>query len=163
MFRDNFQSIAQRASETGSIVIASHRGVHFANEVLNWHRIVGVDSADILPALLVTETHPNYFRESYDETQSAADGLGKLLLVSFRDACSSSEHFTAVMETVFTDLAAGTSLSNFRVAEHDRLTRANEAADRRGLGRRLLDAVIVQPNFAGIGFDMKEFFGPKTD
>ena len=157
IFRENFPALSQRASDTGSIVIASHRGVHFANEVLNWHSVNGIDADSVLPAILITKTHPNYFGESYDESQPAGDELGELVLIPLKNACTTPEDFSRVIGSVFSDLAKGLELKNFRIASHDA---SKPVAHVRGWANRIARSVILEPNFAGMGVDLKKLFSP---
>jgi hypothetical protein len=158
IFRDNFQAMAQRASETGSIVIASHRGVHFANEVLNWHSVNGIDADTVLPAILITKAHPNYFVESMDESRSAGEGLGEIVLIPLKAACTSPNDFAMVIESVFADLEKGLALSRFRISSHDATMAKESNAGWRGLASRIGRSILLEPNVAGVGVDLKKLF-----
>lgn len=157
LFRDHFQAMARRASETGAIVLASHRGVHFANEVLSFHRVAEFNGDDVLPAILITKTHPRYFVESYDA--GVADGeraLDEVVLVPLRKACKSPEYFSQVMESIFRDLEKGLDLKDFRVATYD--PEKVDVSVARKAGRKLWDSVLLEPNFGGVGVDLKKLF-----
>ena len=159
IFRDNFQSMAQRASETGAIVIASHQGIHFGNEVLNWHSVNGFDAEEILPAILVTKTHPNYFSESWDDSGPAGEGLGDIVLVPLKRACTTPDDFASLIESVFSDLKNGLSLRNFRVASHDVQSMKAEPTMFRRFSKRIGRSIMLEPNFAGVGVNLKTLFG----
>jgi hypothetical protein len=158
IFRDNFMTLSGRASDTGSIVIASKNGIHFANEVLSWHNVNGLDADTILPAILITKTHPNYFVESTDENRPAEDGLGDIVLVPLKAACTSPEDFASTMESVFADLEKGLTLRNFRIAEHDAVAAPPKVGKLRGFVARFGKSVKLEPNIYGVGVDLKKLF-----
>jgi hypothetical protein len=161
IFRENFQALSQRASETGSIVIASNRGVHFANEVLNWHSVLGMDAESILPAVLITKTHPNYFVESYDESTSSKGELKELVLIPLKVACTTPEDFSSIIGSIFADLEKGLELKNFRVAAHDAAFQKSSSGRMRGWLDHISQAVLLEPNVAGVGVDLKKLFSVK--
>lgn len=158
IFRDNFGALSRRASDTGSVVVMSDRGVDFANEVLSWHSILGFDAAELLPAILITRTHPKYFESERALPNDAHEQFRDLALIPLKRACTTPDDFLQVVSSVFVDLESGLTLKNFRVVEFDTLTekRAPEAA---GLLKRVGRAVILQPNVAGLGVDLKKLFG----
>ena len=62
--RDNFDKMAQIASESKAVIIKGTRLRDFSNEVLSWHHINNEAAGDLLPALLITNAHPAYFLET---------------------------------------------------------------------------------------------------
>lgn len=150
LFKRHFMRMADRASETGAVVIGSMRGVHFANEVLNWHGVGNLKGEDALPALLITKTHPSYFGETFNENQPADPGLDTLLVVPLRAFCRDETDFLRTVEGIFHDLKSGAVLRDFEIAKHD--TRRNP---RTGLGRRMVDAIEVKPGAFGVSVDLK--------
>ena len=171
IFRKSFESLAKRASETGAIVIASHRGVHFANEVLSYHRVFDLDASEVLPAVLITKTHPSYFVETFgpEEHPVANPELDDLceddvVLIPLKLACTSPEEFTSLAESIFADLTAGLALQNFRVSKYDtRVQRSTEEKSWRRTIRRLGKVIILEPNIGGLGVNLKELIGIKAD
>jgi len=166
IFKDNFQTIARRASETKSIVIASHRGIHFANEVLSYHRVLDLNADEILPAILITKTHPSYFVETFGPYEhpvgnAEIDDLCRndVVIIPLRTACSSTSEFIPVVESIFSDLSKGLDLKNFRVSTHDRFHNKPQPKDGGGFMRRVGKSIILEPNFAGIGVNLKELIG----
>jgi hypothetical protein len=153
LFRQNFGHLSQRASETGAVVVMSGQGVHFANEVLSWHHVFGHDSADLLPALLLTHTHPSYFVQ--EETRENDADLGDLALIPLRQACTSPQDFLSIVGSIFEDLEKGLTLRNFRSEKFDILSvpQSSMWGEARA---RVGDALLLQPNFAGIGVDIKK-------
>jgi hypothetical protein len=157
LFRDNFGHLSQRASETGAVVVMSGQGVHFANEVLNWHHVCGHDTADILPALLLTHTHPSYFALG-DHAQADAD-LGDIALIPLRSACTTPQDFLSIVGSVFEDLEKGLTLRNFRAEKFDVISAPKDWI--REASARVGEAVLLQPNFAGIGIDLKKLLSKR--
>ena len=153
LFRENFGHLSHRASETGSVVVMSGQGVHFANEVLDWHHVCGHDSADLLPALLLTHAHPSYFVERTQSTEVA--DLGDIALIPLRSACTTPQDFLSIIGSVFEDLEKGLTLRNFRADRFDVLSppKGSWVSEARA---RVGDAVLLQPNFAGLGIDLKK-------
>jgi hypothetical protein len=154
LFRQNFGHLSHRASETGAVVVMSSQGVHFANEVLSWHHVFGHDSAELLPALLLTHAHPTYFQSS-EPRESDAD-LGDVALIPLRAACTTPQDFLTIVGSIFEDLEKGLTLRNFRAEKFDVLA-VRESSMWGEAKARVGDALILQPNFAGLGFDFKKF------
>lgn len=120
IFKRHFMHMAHLASTADAVVIGSMRGVHFANEVLNWHHVGELSAETVLPGLLITKTHPSYFKEGIDDRAEVAPGLGDLLVVPLKPFCHDETTFLATIEGVFADLRNDLALRNFRVASHDR-------------------------------------------
>jgi hypothetical protein len=164
LFRDNFGHLSARASQTGSVVVMSGQGVHFSNQVLNWHQINGHDATDILPAILITHTHPKYFAmhdfSSDDLDSDQTESLGDIALIPLKWACSTPDDFLGIIGSIFDDLDKGLTLRNFRAEKFDALN-TNEPSRMRSLAERVGKAVMLQPNVGGIGVDLKLLFGAK--
>ena len=163
LFRENFGQLSARASETEAVVIMSGRGVHFANEVLDWHKIYGHDATDILPAILITHTHPNYFvsrnvEEHGLNPENGEGELGDIVLIPLRAACTKPEDFLKIVGSIFDDLDKGLTLRNFRAEKLDML-KSQEPSRMKSMANRVGKAVMLQPNFGGIGVDLKSLFG----
>ncbi len=153
LFRQNFGHLSHRASETGAVVVMSGQGVHFANEVLSWHHVFGHDSADLLPALLLTHAHPSYFTS--EETRQSDADLGDLALIPLRQACTTPQDFLSIVGSIFEDLEKGLTLRNFRAEKFDILS-VPESSMWGEARARVGDALVLQPNFAGMGIDIKK-------
>ncbi len=162
LFRDNFGHLSARASQTGAVVVMSGQGVHFANEVLSWHQICGRDATDILPAILITHTHPKYFAahdfSSSDLNTEDAEGLGDIALIPLKAACTTPDDFLRIIGSIFDDLDKGLTLRNFRAEKFDAL-KEGEPSRMRSLAERVGKAVMLQPNVGGIGVNLKLLFG----
>jgi hypothetical protein len=146
--RSNLPRMADMASRSNAVVIHGPRGVHFEDEVLSWHRINGEDATDILPAILITTRHPSTFHESFSLKRSRNENKDALLLIPLRKACKSPEDVVDMIQHVFEDIKGQKCLSKFDV-----VSRMHH-----GVSGALVDSVILQPNFYGIGIDVKKFF-----
>jgi hypothetical protein len=155
LFKKHFMHMADRATQTGAVVIGSMNGIHFSNDVLNWHNVGDLDVADVLPGLLVTKTHPNYFRECLDDSRPAASGLEDLLVIPLKPFCNDETDFLRAIEGVFSDLENGLELKNFQIAKHD--PRCRRAID---MGKRLVNAIAVEPGAFGVSVDLKALLLP---
>ena len=151
----NYENMAKIAAENDAVVIRGTHRVHFEDEVLSWHNVNGENAEEILPAILITNRHPSRFRESYGR-----DGNGKtendlkLILIPLKKFCDSTSEVITLVEKLFNDIKEKKDLDDFRVAKEMR----------KGFGRALADAVILEPNFAGMGFSftkMIEYFKNK--
>jgi len=149
--RANIPRMADIASRSSSVVIHGPRGVHFEDEVLSWHHINGEDADNILPAILVTTRHPRTFRESFGATILKADDEDALLLVPLKKICKTADEVVELVDKIFRDIQDRKVLAQFKLAKETR----------RGVGRALVDAVILKPSVSGIGFDVKQFFSRK--
>ena len=156
LFKRHFMRMADRASQTGAVVIASMRGVHFGNEVLNWHRVGDLNVDEVLPGLLVTKTHPSYFVESTNDDAPAAPGLKDLLVIPLKPFCKDETDFVRAIEGVFSDLQDGLELKNFKIAKHD-----SRHSTRTDLRKRVVDAIAVKPGAFGVSVDLKALLLPE--
>jgi hypothetical protein len=137
----NFNRMAEFASKNDAVVFRGTVGHHFADEVLSWHHVNGKDAEGILPAILITNRHPNEFRENHWRKDETAD---KLIIIPLREVCKSPDEVTPIIEQIFNDIQSKQELSNFKIIEEMKARR----------GDAVLDALILQPNFAGVGVDV---------
>ncbi len=152
---DNFDRMAQLASKTKAVVIKGTELAHFQNEVLSWHHINNEDAEDLLPALLITNAHPSYFLEKKENFSGKRNivrvddeyGDLKLILVPFKRLCTNTGEVVSIIEKIFRNISEGKDLSNFKIAK----------TMKKGLGGAIVDAVVLEPNISGIGFDFKKF------
>ncbi|MGP0059821.1 MAG: hypothetical protein ACLPID_11100 [Beijerinckiaceae bacterium] len=155
LFKQHFMHMADLATASGAVVIGSMNGVHFANEVLSWHRVGDLNVDDVLPGLLVTKTHPSYFVESYDEANPPAPGLEELLVIPLKPFCNDETDFLRAIEGVFSDLQNGLQLKNFQIAERD--PRQRRALN---IGKRVINAIALKPGAFGVSIDLKALLSP---
>ena len=140
----NFDTMAKIASENDAVVIrsADRRGVHFHDEVFSYHGING-EVEDVLPAILITDRHPQEFRESYDYRRSRDEQNFRIILFPLRRHCSSTTDVVNYINKIFNDIVARKDLSNFSVAKEMK----------KGLGRALVDGLVLEPNISGVGYN----------
>jgi hypothetical protein len=156
--RANFERMAEEASQADAVVIRGPRAVHFEDQVLSWHHVNGVDAADILPAILVTTRHPTTFRESHGPPpQGTPVVTDALLLIPLKRVCKTAQDVADLIQQLFVEIRAKTPLTKFRIVKQMQF----------GRGRALVDAVVLEPNIAGVGLDIKKvltaLFGKRTD
>jgi hypothetical protein len=137
----NFERMADMASKHNAVVCRGLVGAHFADKVLSWHQINGQDAENLLPAILITTKHPHDFREhswNHDELRD------RLLIIPLRDICNSPDDVVPLIDQIFRDIKEKQKLSQFEIAEEGRA----------GRGKALVDALILKPNFVGLGIDL---------
>ena len=144
----NFTNMARMAAETRSIVVAGIEPIHFANEVFSWHGINGEDGEEILPAILISTLTPSYFKESYDEFSHSKKIEDKLLVIPLKKACQTTDDVIELIKSIFSDIKEKKNLSGFKIAKK---------INKNGF-KRFANAVILEPNFAGVGLDFKKLF-----
>ena len=140
----NFGKLAGLASHRGAVVMRGVVAAHFADEVLSWHHVNGQPAEEILPAILLTTMHPQRFRAQANEDSRVVDD--KLLLIPLRTACKSTSDVVTLVEKIFMDIQKKKGLPDFAIAKE--LKKGREGA--------LVDALILQPKFAGFGVDLKK-------
>lgn len=169
IFKRQFHALSNRASENKSLIISSNKGIHFANEVLSFHRVFEMDADQILPAILITKTHPSYFVETSGPIegnieQPESDELCRddVVLIPLKLACSTPDAFASVIESIFSDLKEGLELRNFSVAKHDaNPNNIPPASSWRRMVQRVGKSILLEPNIAGVGVNLKDLI--KTD
>ena len=144
----NFTNMARMAAESRSIVVAGIEPIHFANEVFSWHGINGENGEEILPAILISTLTPSYFKESYNEFSRSKEIDDKLLVIPLKKACQTTDDVIELIKSIFSDIKDKKKLSGFKIAKK---------INKNGF-KRLADAVILEPNFAGVGLDFKKLF-----
>ncbi len=144
----NFTNMARMASETKALVIAGIEPIHFANEVFSYHGINGEKGDEILPAILISTLTPSYFKESYDEFNHSKEIKDKLLVIPLKKACKTTDDVIELIKSIFSDIKDKKQLSGFSVAKE---------INKNGF-KRLADAIILEPNFAGVGVDIRKLF-----
>lgn len=170
LFHENWRRLSQRASETGSVIIRSERGVHFANEVLSWHSICGHDAENLLPAMLITHSPPSYF--SIDAFPASNDilsppssndptaDLGDIALLPLKSFCRQPSDFLDAIASIFSDLERGLTLRNFKLERFD-VIKPKKNSWPKWAANRVGEAFILQPNVAGFGVDLKKLFAAR--
>lgn len=119
-------------------------GVHFSDEVLSWHNINGSDAQqeDLLPAILVTNRHPAEFRRRGDREADTSEDNLKLILFPLRKYCKNTTEVVDLIQKIFADIKEEKDLDDFSVSKEKK----------KGVGGAIVDSIILEPNFAGMGF-----------
>lgn len=144
----NFTNMARKASESRSMVIAGIEPIHFANEVFSWHSINGEDGESILPAIMISTLTPRYFHENNNRQRAVNEIDDKLLFIPLKSVCDTTDDVIRLINSIFIDIKQKKELTGFFVAKTLKKSRS----------RRFADAVILEPNFGGIGINLKKLF-----
>ncbi len=144
---DNYSKIAAFTSQNNAVFITGAHGYHVDNEILSWHHINGERGEDILPALLITTENPHVFYQM-DEPSRTGGIDSKIILIPLKKHCKTSSDVITIIEQIFNDIQNGSELKNFEIQKE--MTN--------GIWKRLLEGVILEPNFYGLGFNFKKFF-----
>ncbi|MBB5437932.1 hypothetical protein HDC92_001606 [Pedobacter sp. AK017] len=144
----NYSRMATLASEQENavVIMPSVVGTHFSDEILSWHSINGddADKEDLLPAILVTNRHPLEFKER-GNSQDVEDNL-KLMLFPLKRHCDNTTEVVSLIQRIFALIKAGKDLKEFDVIKQKK----------KGVGGAIVDALILEPNVAGIGFNFNK-------
>jgi hypothetical protein len=148
----NFDRIATSVSSHKGVVIRpSFDGIHFADEVLSWHSINGedVENGKLLPAILLTNRHPREFRYFRAETTSDWEKHNfKIVLIPLKKFCKTTTDVVNALISIADDVKVGKNLEKFSVAKEMKS----------GIGKAIVDGVILEPNIGGIGFSLNKMF-----
>lgn len=143
---NNFSKMATLASEQKNavVIMKADVGVHFSDEVLSWHSINGDDAEknDLLPAILVTNRHPAEFRKQNLQTDSTAESDLKMILFPLKKHCQDTSDVIALIQLIFNKIKNQEDLDNFGITREKK----------KGLGGAIAHSIILEPNFAGMGF-----------
>lgn len=140
----NFNKMADMASRNNAVVMRGV-GCHFADEVLSWHHLDGQPADNLLPAILITTRHPHDFHLRPPAEDGGTEVDDRMLIIPLRSACKTTSEVVELIDKLFMDIRERKNLGDFSVAKE--LKKGTEGA--------LVDALILQPNFAGVGLDLK--------
>lgn len=147
----NFGKMATLASEQKNavVIMKADVGVHFSDEVLSWHSINGEDADrnDLLPAILVTNRHPAAFRDRNLNEQNDVESDLKMILFPLKKHCTDTSDVISLIQLIFKKIKSEEDLDNFEVTQEKK----------KGLGKAVVDSIILEPNFAGMGFNFNKF------
>jgi hypothetical protein len=144
----NFTNMARMAADSKSIVVAGINPIHFANQVFSWHGINGEAGEKVLPAIMVTSLHPRYFLEHNNEKTYGREINDKLLLIPLKKVCKTTDDVIEMIKSIFKDIADEKNIMSFEIAKEIRKTETGRATD----------ALILEPNFYGIGVKIPQLF-----
>jgi len=144
ILREAFDILAKEAAKHDFVVIQGYVG-EFGGEVMNAYSIDGLDSKEILPALLISSVNPHQFKRV---TSIDRDGPfrqdERVLLISLKQKDITRDDVYRTIESTLKDIKKGEKLSNFEVCKTKHTN--------------FLDALILEPNFAGVGVDLKKIW-----
>ena len=150
ILKQNFGKMATLASEQKNavVIMRTDEGIHFSDEVLSWHSINGkdADENELLPAILVTNRHPAEFRKRANAESVAEENL-KLILFPLKKHCKNTTDVVTLIQKIFTKIKNGEDLDDFKIT----------GEQKKGLGGALANSVMLEPNFAGMGFSFNKF------
>lgn len=142
----NFNEMGKQASQNNAVVFKGTVGSHFEDEVLSWHSVNGQNTDEILPAILITTKHPASFKnESQKSRETVSDNL---IIIPLKQMCKNSSDVVALIERLFLDIKEGKELKDFKIRDEMK----------KGMFGAIVDAVILEPNFSGIGIKLKPLF-----
>ncbi len=159
--RDNYDEMAKKASRTKAVVIKGTELAHFEDEVFSWHHINNEPADDLLPALLITNAHPSYFRgigRQFAGKKNLLRVAGEyedmqMVLVPFKRICKNTEDVISVIKAIFADIADGKDIAKFKIVKEMK----------KGVGHALVNTLIAEPTAFGFGIDLKKLFLRSTD
>lgn len=70
----------------------------------------------------------------------------KMILIPLKKFCQSTTDVVSLIEKLSNDVKAEKDLDEFRISKEIK----------KGLGKAVADAIILEPNFAGIGFSFNK-------
>ncbi|MFU6435318.1 hypothetical protein ACM79Z_13100 [Pseudomonas aeruginosa] len=146
--RNSIERIELFCSKNNSVMIRGLPSSHFYSEVLSWVKINGQEPEAVLPAVLITTLHPQYFIDS-DNSKPLREIFESLVFLKIREICKAPGDVVDLLEKIFKDIREDKKIKDFRVARELR----------KGERGALVDALILEPNFVGFGVDVKKVVG----
>jgi hypothetical protein len=142
--RRSFEIFAKQAGERDFVAFEGLVG-EFGGEVMNAYSIDGIPVDDILPAILISTVNPHQFMiaRSIDRSGPFKE-QEKVILISLRQACESEDDVYNLVGQLIRDMKEGRDLSSFAVSKTKRT--------------QFLDALVLEPNFAGVGVNLKQLW-----
>jgi hypothetical protein len=141
----NIEKISSFCAANDAVMIKGLPDSHFYSDVLSWVGINGQGPNTVLPALLITTTHPRYFIEGNDQ-MPAKEARDSMVFLKIRDICKTPSEVVDLLEKLFADIKQRKKIKGFSIA---RELRAGEHG-------ALVDALILEPNISGLGIDIKK-------
>ncbi len=150
--KDNFGKMATLASEKKNavVIMRTDEGVHFSDEVLSWHSINGedADKEELLPAILVTNRNPSEFRRRVIGTiEKGEEENLKMIFFPLKKHCKDTTEVVELIQKIFYKIKQGQDLFDFAITKEKK----------RGVRGALANSVMLEPNFAGVGFSFNKF------
>lgn len=147
--RSNFDRMAEFASNNDAVVIQPVGESHFFSELLSWESINGIKPEELLPAIMITTIHPQYFLYR-DKQQSRGEPLpeAEIVFIQLKDTCKNPLDVLKIIEQIFNDIKEKKEIKNFQVSKEQKA----------GIGGALVDSLILEPNIAGVGVNLNKVF-----
>ena len=147
--RANFDRMAEFASKNDAVVIQPVGESHFYSDLLSWKSINGMKPEELLPALMITSIHPRYFLARHDR-QYCNEPIpeDELIFLKLNDTCKHPTDVIKLIEKIFQDIKEKKEIKDFQITKKQKA----------GVGSALVNALILEPNFAGVGVDLKKMF-----
>jgi hypothetical protein len=150
---ENFDKMAEIASENRGLIICGLHRQEFANEVLSWHGVNGESAEGILPAIMITDTEPRLVADSNRDFGRAGNrpaernSIQNMIVIPLKLLCNSPSDVADLLSKIARDMKDKKSISDFEVIK---------LVSKRDHG--LADMVILKPSLAGIGIDLVKAF-----
>lgn len=145
----NVDKIASLCAKNNAVMIKGLPDSHFYSEILSWVKINGQDPALILPALMITTVHPNYFIKANDmhiEEKFPENFSDSLIFLKIRDVCKTPSDVVSLIEKLFVDISKHKEIKDFTITKEIR--RSDKGA--------FVDALVLEPNLMGVGVNIKK-------
>lgn len=147
--RENFDKIAEFAAKNDSVVIQGLDGSLIYTELMSWRAVNGIDPKELLPALMITTLHPNYFLDKGNEQKGKEEiPKDKFIFLEIRKICQYPQDVVVLLEKIFYDIQEKKAIQDFRVKKELK----------GGIGKILNDTIILEPNVGGIGININNLF-----
>jgi hypothetical protein len=140
VLRANFDKMSNLASRNDAVVIQGVESSEFYSDVLSWKGINGMNPEDVLPAIMITTLHPTFLREGHNYPKD------KLVLIKLAETCPSPQDVVKLINKIFTDIKNKKELKNFEIIKEQK----------KGKGEALVDSLLLQPNFLGLGVNFNK-------
>ncbi len=139
--QEAFDILAREASEHDFVVLQglTHE---FGGEVMNAYSIDGIPVDDLLAAILISTVNPHQFEQVRSiDTRGPFRRDERVVFISLRQEHPSRDDVFRLVQQVLSDVRAGRDLSDFACVQGGRT--------------KFLDSLVIQPNFSGVGVDLK--------
>lgn len=147
--RNSFDKIAAFATKNDSVVIQGIPESHFYSELMSWESINGIDPKELLPALMITSIHPQYFLKGNNkQLKGGKIPEDKLIFLEIGKICKSPQDVIKLLERIFEDIKNKKDIREFKVKKELKS----------GIGKILNDTIILEPNIGGIGINFNNIF-----
>jgi hypothetical protein len=147
--RSSFDKIAKFAEDNDCIAIQGIPESHFYSELMSWESVNGIDPKELLPALMITTIHPKYFLDGNDKQIFGGKiPEDKLVFIEIGKICKTTSDVIKLIEKIFRDIKEKKEIKDFTVKKELK----------GGIGKILNDAIILEPNIAGVGLNINNIF-----